>query len=406
MAEPAGTRHPVAGVTIPLVTVLDEHGDPDAAAARPLLEHLAAGGITTLMFAGTNGEGPLLSTEAVRTYTVEVTARVARAGRAVRPGPGDRGRSRHPGDAAAPRPPRRPGPGRRGRAGPVLLPAHRERTARTLPDTAARHGLPVVVYNSPGYTGNPLTVPLMRRLFEEPSIVGLKDSSGDAALFAGFCGLADERSDFRVAQGAERQMARGLLTARPARCPGWACSRPRSASNCSSSRRRPTTRRAAERQRQLDRLTHIFGVRPGASGVVVVKTALHLLGLCPPQRRSTVPGLHRNRTRHPTRVAGRPGGPASPASHHRLSRRATRRRGPGLPPPRRLGRPGRPRMLRGPRPGAAVPGRAGPPGVPGRAGLGAGRCGRCAARSRTPPGSGGRSGTGWRIRRPRKPRRR
>ncbi|MEV0720223.1 dihydrodipicolinate synthase family protein, partial [Asanoa sp. NPDC050611] len=64
--------HPIAGVTIPLVTVLDERGAPDAAAARPLLEHLAAGGVSALMLAGTNGEGPLLPGTAVRSYAADV----------------------------------------------------------------------------------------------------------------------------------------------------------------------------------------------------------------------------------------------------------------------------------------------------------------------------------------------
>src|SRR5690348_13954912 len=68
-------RHPVAGVTIPLVTALDERGRPDAVAVAPLLAHLAAGGITTLMLAGTNGEGPLLTADAIRGYASEVSAR-------------------------------------------------------------------------------------------------------------------------------------------------------------------------------------------------------------------------------------------------------------------------------------------------------------------------------------------
>ena len=72
MAQPVDT-HPVAGVTIPLVTVLNARGEPDAEAARPLLTHLAAGGITRLMLAGTNGEGPVLPADAVRSYTVDVS---------------------------------------------------------------------------------------------------------------------------------------------------------------------------------------------------------------------------------------------------------------------------------------------------------------------------------------------
>jgi hypothetical protein len=35
-------------------------------------------------------------------------------------------------------------------------------------------------------------------------------------------------------------------------------------------------------QEQVDRLTAIFRVRTGSSGIVMMKSALHLLGLCPP----------------------------------------------------------------------------------------------------------------------------
>src|SRR4051794_12503831 len=69
-----GAGHPVAGVIIPLVTALNDRGEPDAMAARPLLAHLAAGGVTTLMLAGTNGEGPALAPAAVRAYTIDCAA--------------------------------------------------------------------------------------------------------------------------------------------------------------------------------------------------------------------------------------------------------------------------------------------------------------------------------------------
>jgi 4-hydroxy-tetrahydrodipicolinate synthase len=273
--------NPVAGLTIPLVTALDRRGRPDAPAVRPLLAHLAAGGVTTLMLAGTNGEGPLLPADAVATYAMEVSALWRQL-------VGDRARLMV---AAA-------GAGTRETlqrmecladveldAVVVLAPFYFRHTERELHAhfrDAASHGRPVVIYNSPGYTGNPIPASLVRRLLDEPTIIGLKDSSGDTALFAQFCDLARERADFGVAQGVERQLAEGLRLGAAGLVPGVGMLAPALFVDLLQAGRGVDRAAAAARQRDVDRLAALFGVRPGASGVVVIKSALHLLGLCPP----------------------------------------------------------------------------------------------------------------------------
>jgi 4-hydroxy-tetrahydrodipicolinate synthase len=273
--------HPVAGVTIPLVTVLDKRGEPDAEAARPLLAHLAAGAITTLMLAGTNGEGPALSAEAVRSYAAGVSALwrdlVGDAARVMATAPGattsqtlarlellaDVGL-----DAAV-----------------VLAPFYFRHTQQELLAhfrETTRHGLPVVVYNSPGYTGNPLSVSVIHHLVAEPNIIGLKDSSGDPTLLAGFCEAAGDRTDFLVAQGAEGQLAQGVRAGAAGLVPGVGMLAPALCVELLRLAEHGDHVAAASRQRDVDRLTGIFAVRTGTSGVATMKTALHLLGLCPP----------------------------------------------------------------------------------------------------------------------------
>ncbi|MEW1841604.1 dihydrodipicolinate synthase family protein [Nonomuraea angiospora] len=275
------TDHPVAGMIIPLVTALDRRGRPDPPAVRPLLAHLAAAGVTTLMLAGTNGEGPLLPADAVRAYAVEVSAMwrdlagaparvmVAAAGTGTRETLRRMDRLAEVElDAVV-----------------VLAPSYFRHTESELHAhfrDLARHGRPVVVYNSPGYTGNPVSVSVLRRLLDEPAIIGLKDSSGDAALFAEFCALAGERPDFQVAQGAERQLADGLRTGAAGLVPGVGMLAPALCVDLLKAGRGGDHATAAALQHDVDRLAALFGVRPGASGVVVIKTALHLLGLCPP----------------------------------------------------------------------------------------------------------------------------
>ncbi|GAA1863294.1 dihydrodipicolinate synthase family protein [Asanoa iriomotensis] len=271
--------HPIAGVTIPLVTVLDERGRPDPAAAGPLLAHLAAGGVTALMLAGTNGEGPLLSGAAVRSYAVEV---------------GAMWRSLVGPEATVLA--TAPGAGRRDTleridlldgvdldAVVVLAPFYFRHTPRELEahfQAAAGRGRPIVVYNSPGYTGNPLTAALVERLRSVPGIVGLKDSSGDAALFAELCALASP--EFGVAQGAEGQLASGLRAGAAGTVPGVGMLAPALCVDLVARAAHGDHDGAAVLQERVDRLTRIFAVRPGTSGIVMMKSALHLLGLCPP----------------------------------------------------------------------------------------------------------------------------
>ncbi|MBB5781127.1 dihydrodipicolinate synthase family protein [Nonomuraea jabiensis] len=275
------TDHPVSGLIIPLVTALDPSGRPDPPAVRPLLAHLAAGGVTTLMLAGTNGEGPLLPAGDVRAYAVEVSAMwrdlagaparvmVAAAGTGTRETLRRMDRLAELDlDAVV-----------------VLAPSYFRHTEDELYAhfrDIARHGRPVVVYNSPGYTGNPVPMSVMRRLLDEPAIIGLKDSSGDAALFAGFCALAGERPGFQVAQGAERRLADGLRMGAAGLVPGVGMLAPALCADLLKAGRGGDHATAAALQHDVDRLAALFGVRPGVSGVVVIKTALHLLGLCPP----------------------------------------------------------------------------------------------------------------------------
>lgn len=273
--------NPVAGVTVPLVTALDPRGRPDAPAVQPLLAHLAAGGITTLMLAGTNGEGPLLAADAVRAYAADVSARwrdlVGAPARILVAATGTGTRETLERLAAL---------ASVDLAGVVVLTPfyfrHTEAELRAHFRAVAAHGRPVVVYNSPGYTGNPLSVALVRQLLDEPAVIGLKDSSGDPALFDQFCALARERTGFAVAQGVERQLAGGLRSGAAGIVPGVAMLAPALCVDLLQLGRAGDRAGAARRQHDVDRLTAIFGIRPGASGTVAMKTALHLLGLCPP----------------------------------------------------------------------------------------------------------------------------
>lgn len=62
--------------------------------------------------------------------------------------------------------------------------------------------VPIMLYNVPQSTHNPMTLSVTRTLAEHPNIVGIKDSTGDAFLFAELLRIRSER--FRVLQGREQ----------------------------------------------------------------------------------------------------------------------------------------------------------------------------------------------------------
>jgi dihydrodipicolinate synthase/N-acetylneuraminate lyase len=85
---------------------------------------------------------------------------------------------------------------------------------------AATTTLPLVLYNIPSMTHNPLDPETIRRLIEIETVVGIKDSAGDWAAFERILALRTIRPDFRVLQGAERQAAQSLLAGADGLVPG------------------------------------------------------------------------------------------------------------------------------------------------------------------------------------------
>lgn len=73
---------------------------------------------------------------------------------------------------------------------------------------AESSGLPVILYNIPQNTGNPLSPSTVASLAEHPNIAGIKDSSGDMISFLGFLGARS--STFSVMQGREHLAAASM----------------------------------------------------------------------------------------------------------------------------------------------------------------------------------------------------
>ncbi|MER5795696.1 dihydrodipicolinate synthase family protein [Streptomyces sp. NPDC001980] len=266
----------LTGVIVPLVTPMDRPGHPSPPATAALLRALAAAGARGLMLFGSNGEGPLLPTAQLGDFAAGVAARWREMtdGGPVLVNVTAPGTAEALARAEAVRP-----------AAPdalVLSPPtyfhHRHDEIVAHYAAFAGLGVPVVAYHAPRY-GNPLTPALLDELTALPHLVGIKDSSGDPALFGHALAAARRRDDFGVSQGAERQALDALRLGADGVVLGVANLAPAVTVELCRAHRDGRDEDARRAQQLLDEVLALHTVRPGVPGV---KAVLAERGLCPP----------------------------------------------------------------------------------------------------------------------------
>lgn len=272
----ADGRALLAGVTVPLVTPMDRPGHPSAPAAEPLLTALAAAGAHGLMLYGSSGEGPLLPTARLAEFAIGVTRRWREL----------------TGDGPVLVNVTAPGTAEALARAEAVLPAAPDALVLSPPlyyhhrhDEIVAHyaataglGVPVVVYNAPRYS-NPLTPDLLDELTGLAHLVGIKDSSGDLALFGHAVTAARRRDDFGVSQGAEGQALDALRLGADGMVPGVANLAPAPAVELFRAHREGRDDDARRAQLLIDEVLVLHTVRPG---VPAVKAVLADRGLIPP----------------------------------------------------------------------------------------------------------------------------
>ena len=164
------------GVYPAAVTPFDESGAVDSASLARLVTYFDAAGCSGVVLAGTNGEGPSLSTfekrDLVRTVqkvrnrlkvilgvaTSSLTEAVWQANQAQKDGA----------DAVLLMPPM------------YFRSASESGILRWLKEVVDSTSIPILIYNYPKMTGTTLSLAAIEELARHPRIVGFKDSSGDA----------------------------------------------------------------------------------------------------------------------------------------------------------------------------------------------------------------------------------
>jgi 4-hydroxy-tetrahydrodipicolinate synthase len=135
--------------------------------------------------------------------------------------------------------------------------------------------VPTVLYNIPQMVKVSLDVETVGRLAEEPSIIGIKDSAGDMAIFEQYLKIPN----FAVTQGAETTAAKSVLMGAAGLVVGMANVAPRLCREMLDAAKAGDEAKAQACQAQLMQL---FPINQQNAWVAGLKMAAHLLGLCQP----------------------------------------------------------------------------------------------------------------------------
>ncbi len=206
------------GVIPPIITPLDASGAVDEDAVARLIDFQLHSGVSGIFIMGSSGEGPWLDS-AQREALLRASVR-AIDGRApllagVLEPVASRVIERLPqlqdmgADAAVV-------------ATPYYFQADEAVQRAHFDAIAAATPLPLVLYNIPQMTHNPLTPATVRHAMQHETVVGIKDSGGDWQVFSDLLALHEQRPDFQVLQGAEHQSARAMRAGADGLVPGIA----------------------------------------------------------------------------------------------------------------------------------------------------------------------------------------
>ena len=197
---------PLRGIIPPLMTPLRDPGALDVEGTARLIDHAIGGGVGGLFVLGTTGEAAHLS-NALKREMIRETVRLT-AGRVpvlvgvTEPSPADtldmaRAASDAGADAVVV-------------SAPFYLPVTQGELLAFVKAVAAGQPLPVFCYNIPQLTKTGYELETVRRLLDEPRVVGFKDSAGDWPYLERAIGIAAERPDFSVLVGSEPLLARAM----------------------------------------------------------------------------------------------------------------------------------------------------------------------------------------------------
>ncbi len=268
---------PLRGIVPPLVTPLTESERLDEAAHERQIERVIDGRVAAVFALGTSGEAPSLSLE-LRREVLAATCRLVRDRVPVLAGITDACPAH---SLALARAAAETGARAVVLSVPYYFPPDQAELEALARRVARESPLPVFLYNIPQFTKAAFAVPTVRRLAEEPCIVGIKDSSGDLAYFRELTAISRQRPDWTVLMGPEELLAAGIAAGGHGGVTGGALIWPRLLVDLAAAALAGDSAQVARLQPRLESLGRIYRVSAHPAGVFkALKCALALLGVC------------------------------------------------------------------------------------------------------------------------------
>jgi 4-hydroxy-tetrahydrodipicolinate synthase len=195
------------GIVPPLVTPLNDNNSLDIAGLERLIEHVIAGGVHGIFILGTTGEAQSLSFE-LRYEMIKQTAKLLKNRLPLLVGISDTslvdsvalaGLAKDQGaDAVVSAP-------------PYYFATGQPELAEFYEHLIPQLSLPVFLYNMPTHTKVSFAPQTIRRIAENPKVIGFKDSSASGAYFQSVMHAFRDRPEFSLFVGPEEMMAESVL---------------------------------------------------------------------------------------------------------------------------------------------------------------------------------------------------
>jgi dihydrodipicolinate synthase/N-acetylneuraminate lyase len=281
MSATRSLPRPLRGIIVPMVTPLASADALDVPGLERLVDRLLTGEVHGLFLLGTCGEGPSLSSRLQREMIERVCRQVA--GRIpVLVGVTDSSPvqstalARHAAEAGADAIVIAP---------PFYFPVEQADLLAYARQQVVDSPLPVMLYNMPGLCKVVYEPETVRRLLDEPRVIGLKDSSGDLDYFRRVRELTLGRSDWTLLIGPEHLLDEAIAFGGHGGVSGGANILPQLYVKYYEAAVAGFADEAATFESDVALLGHIYtvGAAEGITASTVVKglkSALSILGVC------------------------------------------------------------------------------------------------------------------------------
>jgi len=260
------------GIIPPMISPLNATGEVDGEALTAIVNHILGGGCSGLFILGGCGEGAWLTSaqraSVVRGAVWAAAARVPVLVGVMLPATGPamdaaRQAADEGADALV-------------IGSPYYLGVDAAAQERHVETILGAVSLPVLLYNIPQATHNPLAPATVARLAADPRILGIKDSAGDFEAFQGFLAIKKSRAAFRVLQGNEHFASASLLLRGDGLVPGMANFAP---ALFVALRAAAAKGDAAECARLQEQITDLCTLHTHGHWLSALKAACNMLGL-------------------------------------------------------------------------------------------------------------------------------